>query len=76
MQLRWNGETVELKVLCKRLGLNPHTVLSRVLGGENPLSVIRSALGRGRRSHPYIHCDPHSIHEKQSPRGRRFGRTL
>jgi len=76
MQVRWNGETVELKVLCRRLGLDPHAVLSRVVGGEEPLSVIRSALGRGRRSHPYIHCDPHSIHENQPPRGRRFGRSL
>ncbi len=72
MQLRWNGETVELKALCKRLGLNPHTVLSRVLRGEEPLSVVRSALGRGRRSHPYIHCDPHSIHKNQ----RRVGAGL
>jgi hypothetical protein len=76
MQLRWNAETVELEVLCRRLGLDHHTVLSRVLGGEEPLTVIHSALGRGRRSHPYIHCDPLSIHKNQPPRGRRFGRSL
>jgi hypothetical protein len=75
MRLIWNGKTVELKALCKRLGLDPRSVLSRVLGGEKAVSVIRSALRRGRRSHPYIHCDPHSTHENQRPRGRRFGRS-
>jgi hypothetical protein len=74
MRVSWNGKSYELKVLCKRLGLDHRAVLLRVKDGEEPIRVIRSTLGCGRRSHPYVHCDPRSTHKKQTPRGRRFAR--
>ena len=70
MQVKWNQHPIELGQLCKMLGLEVREIRLGIAQGQEAVVVIRSALGR--RLHPYAHCNPHSSHAGERPRGRRY----